>query len=545
MVITMINFWLKLLDLLQPFFRMLRIDYPMMRKILEVKLTMDGRRTPTIFASDVSNKKKDGNQFVKSLFIYVLYGLILIPFIFFEENYIFQISIIFGISMFILMTSMVSDFSSVLLDVRDKTILHTKPIHIRTISAAKIVHVAIYMSMLTGAFIGIPSIVMLGVHGIGYFLLFLAEVVLLNLFIMTITALVYIFILRFFSGEKLKDIINYVQILLSVGIIIGYQIVIRSFEFVDYNYVYNFHWWHVIIPPIWFGAPFELFLNGNTSYGMIILSSLAVIGPIISIVLYYQLMPAFERNLQKLMESTEKSNQKHRKIHSVWERLFCRSKEERQFFRFSSIIMAREREFKLKVYPTLGFSLIFPFIFHFNYLSQNSFEQFSNSNMYFTIYFSNIMIGVVVMMLRFSSKYKGAWIFQTAPIEHHSAIYSGTLKAFLIKLYLPLYTLLSIVFIFLFSARIIPDLLVVFMTGILHTLISYKVVNNRKYPFSEAFESAQQGGSTMKTFLLMFVIGLFFFVHQFFSQIDYGLFMYLVILLSTTIISWRVVFKVK
>lgn len=545
MVITMINFWLKLLDLLQPFFRMLRIDYPVMRKILEVKLTMDGRRTPTIFASDVSNKKKDGNQFVKSLFIYVLYGLILIPFIFLEENYIFQISIIFGISMFILMTSMISDFSSVLLDVRDKTILHTKPIHLRTISAAKIVHVAIYMSMLTGAFIGIPSIVMLGVQGVGYFLLFLAEVVLLNLFIMTITALVYIFILRFFSGEKLKDIINYVQILLSVGIIIGYQIVIRSFEFVDYNYVYDFNWWHVFIPPIWFGAPFELFLNGNTSYGMIILSSLAVISPIISIVFYYQLMPAFERNLQKLMGSTEKSKQKRRKIHSLWERLFCRSKEERQFFRFSSIIMAREREFKLKVYPTLGFSLIFPFIFHFNYLSQNSFEQLSNSNLYFTIYLSNIFIGVVVMMLRFSSKYKGAWIFQTAPIEHPSAIYSGTLKAFLIKLYLPIYTLLSIVFIFLFSARIIPDLIVVFITGVLHTLISYKVVNNRKYPFSEAFESAQQGGSTVKTFLLMFVIGLFFFVHQFFRQIDYGVYMYLVILLSATIISWRVVFKQK
>ncbi|KNE22226.1 hypothetical protein KM914_17525 [Virgibacillus pantothenticus] len=541
----MINFSLKILDLLQPLFRMLRMDYPMMRKILEVKLTMDGRRTPTVFASNVSNKRKYGNQFVKSLFIYVLYGLILIPFIFFGENYIFQISIIFGVSMFILMTSMVSDFSSVLLDVRDKTVLHTKPIHTRTISAAKIVHVAIYMSMLTGAFIGIPSIVMLGVQGISYFLLFLAEIVLLILFIMTITALVYIFILRFFSGEKLKDMINYVQILLSIGIVIGYQIVIRSFEMVDFNYVYDFSWWHIFIPPMWFGAPFELFLNGNTSYGMIILSSLAVIGPIISIGLYYKLMPAFERNLQKLMESTEKSKQKRRRIHTVLERLFCRSKEERQFFRFSSIIMAREREFKLKVYPTLGLSLIFPFIFHFNYLGENSFEQFSNSNMHFTIYFCNIMIGVVVMMLRYSSKYKGAWIFQTAPIENHSAIYSGTLKAFIIKLYLPLYTLLAVIFIFLFSARIIPDLVVVFMTGVLLTLISYKVVNNGKYPFSEAFESAQQGGTTMKTFLLMFAVGLFFLAHQFFSKIDFGVYMYLVSLMLATVISWRVVFKVK
>lgn len=541
----MSNFSLKILDLLQPFFHMLRIDYHMMRKILETKLTMDERRIPTVFASNVSNKKKDSNQFVKSLFIYVLYGVMLVPFLFFGDNYIFQISLIFGISMFILMTSMVSDFSAVLLDVRDKTVLHTKPIDSRTISAAKITHVAIYMSMLTGAFIIIPAIVMLFVHGIGYLMLFLVEIILLILFIMTITALIYIFILRFFSGEKLKDIINYVQILLSVGIVIGYQIVARAFEIVDFNYIYNFNWWNVFIPPMWFGAPFEFILNGDTSFGIVILSSLAVIGPVISVMLYYKLMPAFERNLQKLMDSTEKSKPKRWNMNAMWEHLFFRNKEERQFFRFSSLIMARERDFKLKVYPTLGLSLVFPFIFQFNYLNLHSIEQLSRSNMYFTIYFCMMFIGLVVMMLQFSSKYKAAWVFQITPIVHHSSIYSGTLKGFIIKLFLPLYLLLSIVFLFIFSIRILPDLAIVLITAILHTLISYKVLNNRKYPFSEVFESTQQSGSTMKSFLLMFVVGLFFLVHLFFSKIIYGVYLYLVILVVTTIISWRIVFKMK
>lgn len=541
----MSKFALKTLDLLQPFFRILRIDYAMMRKILETKLTMDERRTPTIFAADASNKKKDSNQFVKSLLIYVLYGLILVPFLFFGNNYIFQISLIFGISMFILMTSMISDFSAVLLDVRDKTILHTKPIDSRTISAAKITHVAIYMSMLTGAFISIPAVVMLRVHGIAYFMLFLVEIILLILFIMTITALLYIFILRYFSGEKLKDIINYVQILLSVGIVIGYQIVARAFEIVDFNYIYNFSWWNVFIPPMWFGAPFELILNRDTSLGMVILSSLAVIGPIVSVMFYYKLMPAFERNLQKLMGSTEKTKPKRWNMNAMWEHLFCRNKEERQFFRFSSLIMAREREFKLKVYPTLGFSLVFPFIFQFNYLNLHTFEELSHSNMYFTIYFCMMFIGLVVMMLQFSSKYKAAWVFQVTPIVHHSAVYSGALKAFIIKLFLPLYLILSIIFLFIFSIRILPDLVVVFITAILHTLFSYKVLNNQKYPFSKLFESTKQGGTTMISFLLMLVVGLFFVVHLFFSQMHYGVYVYLVILIITTIILWRFVFKMK
>lgn len=38
-----------------------------------------------------------------------------------------------------------------------------------------------------------------------------------------ITALIYLFILRFFNGEKVKDIINFVQIALTIVMTIGYQ----------------------------------------------------------------------------------------------------------------------------------------------------------------------------------------------------------------------------------------------------------------------------------------------------------------------------------
>lgn len=142
---------LRVLDTFQAVFGKLNIDYSLMRKILEIKLTMDGRRVPTILSQNTM--KKEGNQFLKSLWIYALYGLLLIPFIFLGDSYLFQVSIITGIAMFILSTSMISDFSSVLLDVRDKVILNTKPVNNRTINAAKFIHVVIYLTFLTGTFI--------------------------------------------------------------------------------------------------------------------------------------------------------------------------------------------------------------------------------------------------------------------------------------------------------------------------------------------------------------------------------------------------------
>jgi len=536
---------LKVLDFLRPFFRMFGIDYDVMRKILQVKLTMDGRRVPTIFSGDRSKKRKEGNQFLKSLGIYALYGITLMPFVFLGENYMFQLSIMFGITMFILMTSLISDFSAVLLDVRDKTILNTKPVDSRTINAAKIVHVTIYIIFLAGAFLILPAIAMLIVQDFAFLLLFLIEMFFLILFVMSLTALIYIFILRYFNGEKLKDIINYVQILLSVGIIVGYQIVIRIFDFVSFEFTYDFSWWHVFIPPMWFGAPFEVFLNQNYSSAIILLSILAFVIPIFSIILYYRLMPTFEHNLEKLMEETAKSNKKKWKPGEFMARLLCSSDEEKAFYRFSDIMMSQERDFKLRVYPALGMAFVFPFIFLFNNLNTGSFSELSSGYSYFTIYFSNIIIGIVVYMLKYSEKYKGAWVFQITPNKNPSRFYSATLKAFLVKLYLPIFLALSVIYLAIFSVGILPDLIAVLLTAILHTLISYKVMNNGVYPFSEPLETAKQGGSSMKTFLIMFFVAIFAGVHFMVKLFPMGIYAYLILLFVFTLVGWRIVFPEK
>ncbi len=533
---------LKFLALFKNVFVRLGIDFEAMQKILRIKLTMDERRVPTIFND--ARKKKDGNQFLKSLWIYGLYGLMLIPFILLGDNYIFQMSIVFGIIMFILMTSMIADFSSVLLDVRDKNILQTKPISGKTISAAKIVHVMIYMAFITGAFVAIPLIVSLFRHGIVFMFIFLAELFLTMLFVVVLTSLLYLFVLRFFDGERLKDIINYVQILLSVGVIIGYQLLIRSFGFVDLDITYTFSWWHLFIPPIWYSAPFELLLAQNFTTYMIIFVVLAVCIPLIAIYCYARLMPSFERNLEKLMSDTRKRKKKRNRLDEVWARITCWSNEERVFFRFSALMMKQERELKLKVYPVLGMSIIFPFIFIFNELSMSSLADISMGKSFLYIYFCNLMIPNIVHMLRFSGSYKGSWIFKAAPISRVSSAYSGALKALLVKLYMPVLFVLSCVFTWIFTVRILPDLVVVLLGGIVQTLVTYKLVNDEEFPFSKSFEFSQDGGSA-KAILLSLVTGVFVIGHLIASAFDYGIYVYMALLLIVIVIGWRKVFPQK
>ncbi|MEK4522377.1 hypothetical protein MKX96_12185 [Psychrobacillus sp. FSL W7-1493] len=230
---------LRVLDRFRKIFLKFDIDYDLMRRILQLKLTMDSRRLPPIFNG--SKEKKDGNQFTKSLWVYGLFGLLLLtPFLFLGDNFLFSLTIMFSSMFVILMTSMISDFSAVLLDIRDKNILQPKPISSRTINAAKIMHILIYIFLLTGSFVIIPLIVSIFKFGPLFALLFFVEIGMISCLTVIFTAFIYLFVLRFFSGEFLKDVINYVQIFLAIGMAVSYQLVGRIFDIVNLDIDYSF-----------------------------------------------------------------------------------------------------------------------------------------------------------------------------------------------------------------------------------------------------------------------------------------------------------------
>ncbi|WP_226669781.1 hypothetical protein [Metabacillus litoralis] len=532
---------LKLLDRFERVFNRFNIDYKTMRRILQVKLTMDGRRVPTIFSQN-AKKKETSNQYIKSLWIYVLFGLFMIPFLLMGENYLFQMSIFYGVFTFFIMTSMISDFSSVLLDIRDRNILFPKPVDRRTISTAKMVHVIIYLSFLTIALVGIPLIVGLFVNGFLFFLVSILNIILLDLFVVGLTALIYLSILRFFDGEKLKDIINYVQIMLSLAIMVGYQLLVRSFEIIDLTVSLEPQWWQVFIFPMWFGANMELIMNGVFQPFYLLFTALGILFPLLSILIYIKCNPAFEQNLQKLTYHGKAKEKTRNKLGQYLLNVICRSHEEKTFFRFASLMMKNERDFKLKVYPSLGFSIVIPFIFILNGFSTD-FNALATSKAYLSIYFSLIIVPTILILLKFSGKYKGAWIFRVAPIHSLKPLFTGTIKAFLINLYLPVYLILFVLFIALFGIRILPDLIVVFINTCLYSVICFAILK-KSLPFSESFDEYNQNSNGAIIFGLMVIAALFAGLHFISTLFPYGIYLYVVLSLVFLRILWKWAFNI-
>ena len=538
---------LRILDRFKPIFKRMDIDYTALRSILSVKLVLDGRRTATAIQTQTTKeqkeKNKDKNNFTSSLWFYTLLGLILIPLVVIGEGYLFQMSIVFGIFIFFMMTSLISDFSSVLLDIRDKDILLSRPINAKTLNAAKFIHIAYYMFMLSMATIGPALLATLFKRGFLFFSLFLLEIILVDLFLIVVTGLLYLFILRFFDGEKLKDIINYVQIGLTITITIGYQLVGRMFNIIDLqNIEFQDKIWTYFLAPVWFAAPFEYIFNGARENYIIIYSILAIVVPILAIVIYIKTIPIFESNLQKLNSAGGIKKSKTGFIRMV-SRIVCRTDEERNFFIFSTNMIRNERVFKLKVYPGLGFGLIFPFLFLIPMMIDSSLTEIRNSNMYLSIYFIAFVIMGIVQYLGYSGNYKGGFIYKVMPIKDISSVYRGALKACFINLFTPLFIFESIVFIFLFGFRIIPDLIIAFISMAMLTAVTFKIVN-KDLPFSRDFENFRKG-KILEAFISFILMGIPPFLHFLLIKFSFNRYIAIAIVLIVNLIIWKYIFSAK
>ncbi len=525
---------LRVLDRLRPGLEILGADYPTLRKILQVKLTMDSRRTPTVFNRN-PRQSGDKNGFIQSLWLYVLMGLILIPLVVAGDNYFFQMSLTFAMLMFFVMTSMISDFSTVLLDIRDRVILQTKPIDRRTVGIARAIHITIYLILLTTSLAGPSLIASFISRGIGFGIAFLLGLGLMDLLIIALTALLYLLFLNFFDGERLKDLINYVQIGLSIAILLAYQLMGRIFQVLKLRVVFHAAWWQAILPPVWFGAVFAWGFGHHTEGPILDLAVMAAIVPVILFAAYLWTMPLFESRLERLATVAGASKPPNR----GWRRLarmFCRNPEERSFFEFAGLMMARERDFKLKVYPSLGFAIALPLLIIFNPAWSHETHQVNSSHWYLAIYMMGFMIPTVIMMLRYSAQFRAAWIYQATPIQHRENIFRGTVKAVLVRLFLPIFVIESVIFVMLFGIEVIPDLVAALLSMLIYAVLAFRWLGLR-FPFSEPFQMAQQRQRWV-IWMLLLMLGVLAGLHFIFTLLPMGLYLYLAILLVGNGVAW-------
>jgi len=544
---------LKFLDRFASVFRRCGVDYNKLRLILRIKMLMDTRRLPTVFAN--SNKiNEKSNYFKKALFLYAFMGLfagliVLVPFPTF-----LKFNMTTGVIIFLLMSTMISDFSSVLLDVREKNILLPRPVDNKTVNIAKIIHIIYYLLYITAALAG-PSLAIGTLrHGPVFLAVFLPELILICGFVVFFTSILYTFILVFFDGEKLKDIINYFQIVLSVTVLVFYQLISRIYDISEISMTSAPAWWHYLLPTAWFAAPFSIFLERDLSVYYVSLSIIALAVPVTSLILYIRIVaPRFEKNLQKLNNNGMRNRRfgsfrKH--FQEKLAALLCRTDNERLFYQFTRNVSGNERKLKLSLYPSLAFAAVMPFIMMLGTLgggksAEEVISSISDGYYHYGLYITAAIMGSVLLMLNRSENYKGAWIYKALPIDTPVPVFRGAVKSFLLRYIIPVFLFPAVILILIMGVKVVPDVVLAFFNMMVLVLLVFKM-SKKELPFCRSFQHTVDGNTGGVVFLSFFLIAFMAGIHFALSFAPpFGVIANIAVSVLLSVLLWRSCFRIS
>lgn len=523
-----------ILALFDPFARLftaLGVDYAQFRAILEVKLTMDNRRQLGAFQGASGSKKQPKAIFFLTLVGYTFFGLYFGVIVAVMPSTLTAMTLAHSFVMVMVGMSLVGDYSTVLLDTTDNAVMQPRPVTGRTLLVARVVHVALYLSLMSFSL----SLCTMVVAAFKIHLLapvvFAATLGLSMCLVVFLASTMYLLAMRVASAERVRDIITWVQIVLAVVMVGGYQILprmmgadaLKSMTLESATWVYFY-------PPAWFAAPIDL-LAGHVTLMNLFLSTEAVLIPILAMLVVVRVLaPTFNKSMLALEAQAPvkpvaiPAAGRPTTLSSRLARLTCRNEEMQAAFDMVWQLCARDRQFKRRVYPSVAMMAVMAVAFLFNTggKSEPVLQKLRESNWYLiALYLASLPTATVIAQVALTEQPEAAWIYRLLPIARPGRIIVAGWKVMLMRIVVPVQIALLVVLFALIGPRMLLDG-VVAASATLFIAALYGLVFGRQFPFSMPYSVMQQSGRLIRTFGLMFLPFILCGLHFAFALMPYA-----------------------
>jgi ABC-2 type transport system permease protein len=505
------KFLLKFLDVFQWTFRLVSVDYDQLRAIVATKLMMDNRRQVISYSRRA--KKEPGNSFGMTLLFYSIFGGFVALAMYSIPSFMLSMIVFFTYIMVMVSMTLITDFSSILLDTSDNTIILPRPVDSRTLFVARLTHILLYLGQLAVGLSIIPSVVIFFNYGVFLFLIFWVAVVLSIFTAVFITNGLYLIIIQFGNEEKLRSVINYFQIFMAIAIMGGYQILPRIMERLDLaSFRFEIQWWSFLLPPVWMSGALEAIQFSLFDMAHIGLTVSAVVLPILGIfVVNKYLSPVFNRKLSALNQEVAQTTSSTRNRSNVVDMLsqwLTSTPFEQGAFNIIYKILGRDRKIKLKIYPAFGYVAVFGVIF-----MMRSREDFLTTwhNLPETqyhlmlLYLTFMVLQVALHEIPYSDDFKASWVYHSAPLTQPGEILSGMIKAICVRLFIPGFLVITVLVLSIWGIQVIDDIFIGLFNNFLMIMI-LALISKRYLPFSMAPDVRAQSGNMIRGILTFFLI---------------------------------------
>lgn len=522
--------FLYLVSLFNPMWKRLGVDVEQLRAILEVKLKMDDRR-PNVYsqARQQQKKKEIKNGSWGVIFMSFIMGIFYLYAFFITHDHFLQMLIWFSLFMMMMSTTLIADFTSVLIDVKDNFVILPKPVNDKTVVVSRMMHIVIHISKIVVPMM-LPVLVYLFIsEGFIAAIWFIILALLLSMLSIFLINAVYLVALQLTTPQRFKEILNYIQMILSVSLFAIVYLAPRMLRNVDLATIrLSDYPWLNLIPVTWFAGAWQAVTDGIYTPQYLAFIAISFIVPFASLWLVINVFaPSFNRKLAMLGGSGTDAGPAAEKTKTVaasvpwykrFARLLTRGSQEQLSFELVWLITGRSREFKLKVYPSLAYVVIY-FIYFFVSGEKTSvgekWKQLPETKMFiFLIYSSSFAFITAISNLVYSDKFKSAWVYFAAPLENPGQLLMGAFKASLLKFFVPFYLFLSVFSLWVWGVKILPDLTLGFFNVIVINL-AFAFLYLRRLPFSAELNIKQSAGTFIKGMLILIIPGIIGVGHYF------------------------------
>lgn len=534
--------------MLRPIFLRLGVNFEQLVAIVEVKLKMDNRRARF---NQLNKKQSESNgTFFLTLGLYFLMACAFSVFIYFSASITAIYSLVFAMMMFMLAMTLITDFSAVILDSNDNAVLLPRPIDDRTLLIARITHILMYLLSMMLALATPFMVVTMLKYGVLAAISFLIISLLSLILIVFLTNIFYLVLMQFTSEERLRNVINSFQIVLTFIFMGGYRLVARlvNIEALMNGVDTKVQWWHFLVPPIWMGNSMNTIIKHEFDSTKFLFLFLTLTVPFMVVFLVNNIFSGvFNQKIagMDIAKRQEKTPNKVAKkgLTETLSSIFTGTPMERGAFEFVWKITSRDRKFKLRIYPSLAYLLIYPIFMIGTGRSEGNFQQQiehlreSTGMGIVVIYLCGTVLLTIRSQISQSEDFKAAWLYELAPISRPGEILSGSLRAIIVKFLLPITILLSLVLSIIWGVDLLDDLLFGMLTIInLDLLLSIGMSN--ELPFSTEIKK-NGGGSFIRNMAYVFLAGLIGLIHYFMMQVPYVIGVFMLIQLALALFLFK------
>ncbi len=503
----MVDAILWLYDRIAPLIRLAGADYTQFRAILQTKLVLDNRRQS---ATVRSRRREPRHMFLFTMMFYAFMGMFPGVALITISSPLTGLTLLYSIVMLLMGMSLVADFTGVLIDNTDLSVLGPRPVSGRTNLAARLAHICTYLGSLGLALAAVSFVTGTFSYGLWFPLVHLAMLFCAVVLVVFIVNLFYLSALHFVDVERFKDLIVYFQIAMFVLMIAGYQVMPRL---MDVRHLQQLdlggRWWTYLYPPCWFGGTAEWLLSQRSPalLPLVVQSVVIPVGGLVVVVRY--LAPRFGRSLSAMGgEVSEAGPTARMPLRSLLGGLVARNPEQRAGFDLVWTMAARDRQFKARVYIQIAMIFIWPLIMLLasRHGPAHMLTNLEPKQYLVVLYLSAFAFPAALFAMQYSNQFEAAWIYYALPLRSPGQLMVGVFKAMACRFGIVTFGVFAVVLGVLVGPSVLPCVaLALFLNGTVAIVTSFLIV--RRLPFSENVSTLQSGGRFAATLPLLVLPG--------------------------------------